>query len=86
MAYGNDHPPSYSNPAWQAAVVTPNDSTDLTGVRGVYVGGGGHLNVLMNGDTATTLFSNVPAGVVLPISVKRVYSTSTTATLIVVLK
>ena len=72
-------------PAEYATVVTPSDSTDLTRVaRALYIGSGGNLNVDM-ADGSTVLFSNVLGGTILPLRVKRVRSTSTTATLIVAL-
>ena len=70
-------------PYRRAAVVTPNDSTDLGGPRALYIGGTGHVNVTMNG--ADVLFSAVPAGTTLRIAVEKVKNTSTTATLIVAL-
>lgn len=73
-----------SSPALGAAAVTPSDSTDITTTRGVYVGGAGNLAVTMaNGSTAT--FVGIPAGSILSIRVKRIHSTSTTATNIVAL-
>lgn len=75
------------DPARNAFVVTPADGADLVGnscTRGVWVGGAGNLNVDMaNG--STVLFSGIPAGTFIPIQVKRIRSTSTTATLIVAL-
>ena len=72
-----------SDPADNAAAVTPNDSADLTNTaRALYVGGTGNVKVdTAAGDTVT--FSSVPAGAILPVRVKRVYSTGTTATTIV---
>lgn len=70
--------------ARNAAVVTPNDSTDLAEVtRGVFVGGAGNLNVNMAGTGTSLTITGVPAGAFLPISVARIRSTSTTATNIV---
>ena len=68
--------------------VTPSDTALIVGpVNGLYVGGAGNLNVVMNEDGETpTLFTAIPAGTLLPISVKRVLSTSTTATAIVALR
>lgn len=67
--------------ARNAAVVTPNDSTDLAQVtRGVFVGGAGNLNVNMAGTGTEITFTGVPAGAFLPICVSRIRSTSTTAT------
>lgn len=69
--------------ARNAAVVTPSDSTDLTyTTRAVFVGTGGDLNVDM-ASGQTVLFSGVPDGAFLPISVNRIRSTSTTASGIV---
>lgn len=75
-------------PAYGAFAVTKSDSTTFDGVgtnktppRSLYVGGAGDVAVTMfNGDAVT--FSAVPAGTILPICVKQVKSTGTTATLI----
>lgn len=78
---------SLVDPSRRALVVTPADGADLVTdscTRAVWVGGAGNLNVDMaNGNTV--LFSGIPAGTFLPIQVKRIRSTSTTATLIVAL-
>jgi len=75
----------YNNMASVASAVTPNDSTDLTTVaQGLYIGGAGDLKVDM-ADSGTVTFSALPAGIFLPIIVKRVYSTGTTATNIIAL-
>lgn len=72
-------------PAERASSVTPNDSTNFEPTRGIYAGASGDLHVLMaNGDEAT--FVGLAAGVVHPLSVVRVYSTSTTATGILALR
>ena len=47
----------------------------------LYVGGAGNVNVLTIGDD-TVLFNAVPAGSFLPVQVKQVLASSTTATLI----
>jgi hypothetical protein len=70
------------SPAVDGFAITPHDTNPLTHVtRAIYVGGGGHLNVVMLGGT-TVLFSNVPAGSLLPIRVRQVLATGTTATLL----
>lgn len=85
--------PSYTNlkaentaPAESCVAVTANDSTDLSGglTRALYIGGGGAVSI---DDAAgnTVLFSGLNAGTVLPIRVKRVRATNTTATNIVAL-
>lgn len=67
------------------AAVTPSDSVNLgAGVRGLYVGVAGNVVAVTIDDVAVT-FTDVPAGLILPIECKRVNSTSTTATNIVVL-
>ncbi len=67
-----------------AAVVTPNDSSDLSKEGIVYVGGAGDVKVnTIAGNTVT--FYGVPAGSYVPVRVKRVYSTGTTATNMVVM-
>lgn len=73
-----------SNPSQSFVAVTPHDSTNITGgpVRSLYVGGAGNL-VAVGLDDAAVTFVGVAAGTVLPIAVKRVNSTNTTATSIV---
>lgn len=80
-----DTVPMSNLPAVLATAVTPSDSADLGfKTRGLYIGVGGDVNVDMtNGDTV--LFKGASAGSILPISVRRVRSTSTTATNIVAL-
>lgn len=77
--------PGLSSPAAYAAAVTPSDTVDLTSeARALFVGTGGNVRVLtVGGDTVT--FNAVPAGTTLPVRVKRVYATSTTASNIVAL-
>lgn len=70
--------------ATKATAVTPNDSTLIGQTIGLFVGGAGNLNVTM-ADGTDCVFTGVVAGSVLPLSVKRVKSTSTTATNIVAL-
>lgn len=70
--------------AYDAASVTPNDSTDIRPTRALFVGAAGDIKVDMSLGTTLT-FANVQAGSILPVQVKRVYSTDTTATDIVAL-
>lgn len=74
---------SFGDPGTKLAAVAPNDSTDLTGVRAVYVGGAGNLALMGIHDSAAVTLSSVPAGSLIPVQVKRVMSTNTTATNIV---
>ena len=81
----NTYTAGLDSPANHAETVTPSDSVDLTTVaRALYVGAAGDVAVLMNDDSTAT-FVGVAAGSILPIRVKRVNSTSTTATSIVAL-
>ena len=82
-AYAKETPES---PAKDARAVTPADGSDLPdGIcKSLYVGGTGAIAL----DTAlgnTVTFSGIPAGTILPVQVKRVRSTGTTATSIVAL-
>lgn len=65
-----------------AVLITPAD-LDLTEIfQSLWVGGVGNVRVTTaNGDDV--LFTAVPAGTRLPVKVKRVWATNTTATLIV---
>ena len=73
-------------PARGAAAVTPSDSADLEyRSRALYVGTGGDISVNMAGTGAAVVFTGVPSGSVLPISVTRVLAAGTTATDLVAL-
>ncbi len=68
-------------PAMSAAAVTPNDSADIpTGIcRALYIGVGG--TVVLDTSNATSLtFVGLQSGTILPLNIKRVRATSTTAT------
>jgi len=69
-----------------AEPVTPSDTEDLFNVaRGIWVGGAGDIKVDLETGGTAIVFSNVPSGTILPIRVKRVYATDTTATNLVAL-
>ena len=75
-----------SDPATNAILVTPSNSTDLTYVtRAVYVGNGGALTADMADSGSSITFANVPSGTTLPIRVTRIRSTGTVATDIIAL-
>lgn len=69
--------------AHDAEYVTKSDTVDIPGTesRGVclYVNVGGDINVLMEGSSTPIIFKGVSAGQFLPMLVKRVYITDTTA-------
>ena len=70
-------------PAAYATAVTPSDADELATVsRALYIGGAGNLVVVtLGGDTVTLV--GATAGSIIPIRVKQVKATSTTATSIV---
>jgi len=62
--------------------ITPANTDLVQPCRALYVGGAGNLRISDTGG-GSVLFSNVPAGTILPVMVTRVSSTDTTATNIV---
>lgn len=73
-----------TGPATRSGAVTPSDGVDLANVsRALWVGGAGNVAVMLRDDTVATTFVGVAAGTMMPLRVKRVMSTGTTATNIV---
>jgi hypothetical protein len=68
-------------PALKLTAVTPSNTTVLTGVRALWVGGAGSVSVIACNDTSAVSLT-VPAGTLLPIFAKQVMA-ATTATNIV---
>lgn len=66
-----------------AKTVVPNDSTDLATPGQVYVGVSGDVAIIAENDTATVILKSHPIGYI-PCRVRRVLSTGTTATNMVV--
>lgn len=78
------HKGLYGIPALKAAVLTKSDTTVYTpAYHGLYVGGAGDVTVIPEGQSATVTFTSVPTGTILPVTVKQLMSTGTTATNIV---
>ena len=80
-----NHGRDAGGPARRAAAVTPSDTVDLTAyAKALYVGAAGNVRVLTVGgeDADATTFANHPVGW-LPVQVRRVLATGTTATQIV---
>lgn len=74
-----------SGPYSEAIAVTPHNTNELTYVtRAIYVGVTGDVKVNLYGSGTSITFKAVPVGI-LPIRVKLVASTGTTATDIVAL-
>ena len=74
-----------SGPARRAQAVTPSDTVDLGSyAKALYVGAAGNVRVLTVGgeDADAVTFANHPVGW-LPVQVRRVLATGTTATQIV---
>ena len=70
--------------AGSAFTITPNDGTDLSVITSaLYIGFTGSVSLICSGDTNPVTFFNVPGGSFLPLQVKRVRSTDTTASGIV---
>lgn len=77
---------THEMPAEFAVAVTPSDSADLTDdARCLWIGGAGAVKVTTVGGSTET-FSGCTAGSILPVQVRRVFSTGTTATLILALR
>lgn len=70
-----------ADPARGASAVTASDSTAVS-FRALYIGSGGDVAVTMR-DGGDVTFVGVPTGSILPIQVRKVKSTGTTATSIV---
>lgn len=75
--------PSLLGPALSAFTIAPSDTDDFPeATRGLYIGQGGDLSVVMlSGDQV--LFKSVGNGAVLPIRARRIRLTGTTATHVV---
>ena len=69
-----------SVPASKAVAITPDDSEDIGITRGIYVAASGDLTVIMADDSEEVTFTDIAAGVVHPLRVKRVLDTGTDAT------
>lgn len=68
------------DPGSSAVVISKDDTTELACVsRAIFVGGAGNMSCLM-ADGTTCVFTGIVAGSVLPIRVRRVNSTNTSAT------
>lgn len=75
------------SPATVGFTVSPNDSTDLASyARALFVGNGGDVKVNLVSSGDDLVFENVPDCTFLPIQVKRVHSTGTTASGIIGLR
>jgi hypothetical protein len=77
--------PFAGGPAVRGVTIVPSDTVDLPSpTRGIWVGGGGNLAVILAGDTVAITLTAVPIGR-LELAARRVMATNTTATLMVAL-
>jgi hypothetical protein len=79
----SDHAIGLESPATHGFAVSPSDGSDLTETtRAVYVGASGNLAVTLSSGADVTL-TGVPGGTLLPLRLRRIKATGTTATAIV---
>ena len=71
--------------AYSLAAVTTSDSADNI-YDAIWVGTGGNLAVMGANDTSAVTLGSVASGTLLPISVRKIMTTNTTASAIVGLK
>ena len=77
------HAASLTAPAADGFQITPTDGSDLSQTtRAIYVGGPGNLSLVLHSGASITL-TGVPAGSLLPLRIKKVAATGTTATALV---
>jgi hypothetical protein len=60
--------------------ITPDDDNDLQVPVNLYVGSTGNLVVIPQGSDSPVTFNSFPANTLLPVRVKRVLATGTSAT------
>jgi hypothetical protein len=78
-----DHARSLQGPADHGFAIVPHDAADLVEVaRALYVGGAGSVRVVTASGAELTL-AGVASGSVLPVRVRRVLASGTTATALV---
>lgn len=75
---------TWSNPASKAEPLTPSDTVVYDyAYRAIYVGTGGTITLIPVENLASVTFENVPDGTILPVSVKKLLATGTSATNII---
>ena len=78
-----DHAGSLEAPAETGFPITPNDTTDLSETtRAVYVGNGGSVVAVLASGVELTL-AGLQTGSIIPIRVRRIKATGTSATALV---
>mgnify|MGYP003638289847 CR=1 FL=1 len=76
---------SQESPADTSYAVTPHDTNEIGDFvpRAIYVGTGGNINMMLEGDEVANVFVGVPSGSLLPLKARIILATSTTASDIV---
>ena len=78
-----NHAGALNAPADIAFAITPNDAADFSDTtRAIYVGSGGSMVAVLSSGTEVT-FSGLQGGSIVPIRVRRIKATGTTATALV---
>ena len=71
---------SVSAPALRARAVTLHDSDALPDIpKALYIGSGGTITMRGSGDSADSVWTNVPSGSVIPFRPSHIRATGTTA-------
>lgn len=79
----NFGPPTGTMPGYDGVAISPNDSSNLAStVRAIYVGSGGNIKLVTPSNT-TLEFIGVQTGTILPMQAVKIFSTSTTASLMI---
>ncbi len=69
-----------NSPALNAMLVTPDDSGELSMItRALFIGIGGNIKCILKNDSDPVTFNNIVSGSILPLRVKKVFDTDTTA-------
>lgn len=76
------HSSALDSPARAGFAITPDDNDLAQTTRALYTGKGGTLVCILADDAAEVTFSSVPAGQILPLRIRRVKATGTTASMI----
>jgi hypothetical protein len=75
-----------SAPARRTTAIVPHDTNDLADLpKAIYIGGGGDVALMAVADNTARTFKAVQVGSILPIRVRRVLATGTTATNLIAL-
>lgn len=72
-------------PAGEAVAVDVSVADQTVNTRALWVGGAGAVKVDMKRTGTAVTFSGIPAGTLLPFRITKIYTTGTTATLMVAL-